>query len=351
VSYDYTLMFLPSIRPDSYVLVTSQGDSVAVRHYASREVKPTPDRSRNLAKIKAERRRPGAPDVQEERHSTEDLNYWYRRTAAANRRAGLGGQGDTKVGAGRAEPPSAIEAPPPAPAQSLRFVDHRGKALTVMADWQALHPELHWKAGHSAMELARSWHAAEGFPGAVAHALRAEPFRGLRLDRAIAECRTAVPGAGRPSHTDLMVEATDGAGHRVVVAVEGKVRESFGPLVAAWLQEVDHERSAANKQERLRGLCEGLGLTVAGTDSLRYQLLHRTWAGLRHAAELGATQAVLLVHSFAPTPDADNRSAFAAFLTAMGHTGFKPGALAPLGRRMGIDLWAAWVSDTPLPTQ
>ena len=206
-----------------------------------------------------------------------------------------------------------------------------------------------FRSGYSAMELARAWHHADGFPAAVAAVLASGPFGPLAVVRAIAECRTPVPGAGRPSHTDLMVEAADAAGGRVVIAVEGKVNESFGPLVGAWLREVDHERSAANKLERLRGLCDGLGLPMgAGTEALRYQLLHRTWAAVSHAKSVGAQRAVVLVHSFAPPPDYDNRAAFGAFLAAMGQATFTSGAVLPLGRRMGVDLWAAWVSDTPL---
>ena len=344
----YRLMHLPSIEKHTYVLVTSQGDSIAVRHYPDETAPPRIHRSHTVAEITADSKRSQAPVIEEEPKRTELSAHWRRRIDAANRAARLGGP------AGSTPAPTAspeLLGDPRAASNASRFVNHLGRPLVTVADWQAIHPEVHWKGGYSAMELARSWHAAEGFPPAVASALGAGPFAGLRLDRAIAECRTAVPGAGRPSHTDLMVEATDPAGNRVVVAVEGKVKESFGPLVGAWLQTVDHQRSASNKQERLQGLCDGLGLSVACTDSLRYQLLHRTWAGLRHAVALGATRTILLVHSFAPAPDADNRSAFAAFLVSMGHAGFTPGALVPLGRRMGIDLWAVWVSDTALPGQ
>lgn len=344
MSYDYRLMHLPSIQKDSYVLVTSRGDSVAVRHYATATATPNPIRSRKLGEIEAEAKRSRAPVIVEGTHSTEDPGHWWRRIQAANRRAG--------IGSSSAPPASPTPVPPrePPPAsQPRRFVSHLGTPLNTLADWQALHPAGHWKAGYSAMELARAWHHADGFPREVAAVLASRPFGPLAVDRAIAECRTPVPGVGRPSHTDLMVEAVDGVGGRVVIAVEGKVRESFGPLVGAWLREVDHERSAANKLERLHGLCTGLGLPMgAGTEALRYQLLHRTWAAMSHAKSAGAHRAVVLVHSFAPPPDYDNRAAFGAFLAAMGQTTFTPGVVLPLGRRMGIDLWAAWVSDTPL---
>lgn len=344
MSYTYELMWLPSLVPDSYVLVTSRGDSVAVRHYASAKLPPHIDRSRSLASIEAEARQAGAPVIRESAKSTENASHWWMRIAVANRKRGL-------APGSHPSPATATARPPRIPSSSAPMVDHRGRALVTLADWQALHPERHWKAGYSAMELARSWREAAGFPPAVANALRKGPFEDLAFVRGIAECRTPVPGAGRPSHTDLMVEARDAGGQGVAIAVEGKVNESFGPLVGAWRTKVDDTRSAENKAERLAGLCDGLQLSVddPATDRLRYQLLHRTWAALSHAESMGASRSVLLVHSFATGPDADNRAAFREFLRAMGQSSFELGHPIRLGERRGIELWAAWVSDTPLP--
>lgn len=347
VKHHYRLMHLPSIERHSYVLVTSQGDAVAVRYYPDETSSPRILRPGALAEIEAEARRGRARVIEEEPKRVELSAHWWRRIQAANRRADLGPSSSARL------PPAPTASPelaaPHQPRRLGRFVNHLGSPLATLADWQALHPAVHWKAGYSAMELARAWHHADGLPPAVAGALASAPFGPFVVDRAIAECRTSVPGVGRPSHTDLMVEAVDAAGGRVVIAVEGKVSELFGPLVGAWLRKVDHGRSAANKLERLRGLCDALGLPMgADTEALRYQLLHRTWAAMSHAKSVGAPRAVVLVHSFAPPPDYDNRAAFGAFLKAMGQAAFSPGAVLPLGRRMGIDLWAAWVSDSPL---
>jgi hypothetical protein len=347
MKHDYRLMHLPSIEKHSYVLVTSQGDAVAVRHYPNEMSSPRVQRPGALTEIEAEARRGGAPVIEEEPKRVELSAHWWRRIQAANRRAGLG----ASLPSPHTSTPTASPklAAPPHQSRLPRFLSHLGSPLATLGDWQALHPAVHWKAGYSAMELARAWHHADGLPPAVAAVLASGPFGPLVVDRAIAECRTSVPGVGRPSHTDLMVEASDAAGGRVVIAVAGKVSEPFGPLVGAWLREVDHDRSAANKLDRLRGLCDGLGLPMgAGTETLRYQLLHRTWAAVSHAKSVRANRAVVLVHSFAPPPDYDNRAAFGAFLAAMGQAAFAPGAVLPLGQRMGIDLWAAWVSDRPL---
>jgi hypothetical protein len=182
----------------------------------------------------------------------------------------------------------------------------------------------------------------------VAEALAHGPFAEIVVEKGIAECLTAVPGAGRPSHTDLMVEARSPSG-KVVLGVEGKVHESFGPRVDAWLAKEEPGRSSSNKEARLRGLCEGLGLSAdaPSTLAIRYQLLHRSWAALAHAKAVGAQAAILLVHSFAETGDTENVADYRAFLRALGADGGL-GVLTSLGVRGGTAFWAAWVRDRPL---
>jgi hypothetical protein len=352
MSFTYELMFLPSVQSDSYVLVTSRGFSVAVRFYATPTTPPRIDRSRDLASVRQEARVAGFPVITEEARKTELSGHWWDRTQKANRHL----QRRHAVGVGQpTEPPRPRDEPrfashPQAGPPPFPFVDHQGRALDSLDGWRSLHKAHHWKAGYSAMELARTWHSAGGFPPAVARVVQAEPFGGLTLDHAIAECRTPVPGGRRPSQTDLMVQARDAAGRLVVVAVEGKVNEPFGPFVAAWIRSVDTSDSPTDKPERLRCLCDALSLAVddPSTGRLRYQLLHRTWAALAHAKRVGAPVAVLLVHSFATAPDRDNRAAFHAFLRAMGQDEFTTGKLLPVGSRLGVELWAAWVCDVPL---
>lgn len=350
----YELMYLPRVHPGSYVLVTSRGASVAVRVYADAVNPPRRIDGKDLPslpRLAAEARSAGKPVLPQEVLATSNTKEWFRRISRANEQYGLGaalgrdGAGDrlrTPARPARSEPTAS-----PAFSPTI-FVSNDGRPLRSLADWQALHPPQHWKAGYSAMELARSWHDAQGFPAAVADVLASGPFAGIVVEKGIAECLTAVPGAGRPSHTDLMVEARSPTG-KMVLGVEGKVHESFGPRVDAWLAKEEPGRSRSNKEARLRGLCEGLGLSADATStlSLRYQLLHRSWAALAHAKATGAQAAVLLVHSLAVDGDEGNVTDYQAFVRALGADG-GVGVLTSLGDRGGMPFWTVWVRDRPL---
>ncbi len=356
MSWSYELMLLPAITEDTYVLVTSRGDSVAVRIYSSADHPPRRLDGRDLPSLRELRRQArgaGHPVLEERAHKTTDVHYWLQRIKHAN--SVLPNQPATQSSP---DPPPRTDPHGPSlqawrgtPTQPGGFQDHQGRPLITLEDWRSVHPERHWKKGYSAMELARRWSHAQGIPPRVADALRGGGIGPLTLRRAVAECRTPVPGGGRPSHTDLMVEATDASGALVVLGVEGKVSESFGPLVKSWLAKVEQDRSRENKEQRLAGLLDALAIDrphheIAG---LRYQLLHRTYAAIAHAEGLGASQAVLVVHSFATGADAANQRAFATFLDAMGSEPVEPGAVASLGPRQGIELSAVWVQDRPLP--
>lgn len=206
-------------------------------------------------------------------------------------------------------------------------------------DWKRLlaKPDLHWKAGYSAMTLARAWESArqEGFPPEVASILRTTQQPGwdaLRLLLAIPEYQVALPGGQRPSQTDLLALARSQTG-LVVVAVEGKVDESLGPTVGEKRRE-----NSAGVSERLGFLLQSLGLAGC-PDDVRYQLLHRTVSAMLVARDFAAEGAVMLIHSFSPSEKwfAD----FAAFGGLFGKTP-APGQLVSLGAHDGIPLWAGW---------
>lgn len=356
MSWTYELMYLPGRHAGSYVLVTSRGASVALRIYVDGVTDPRRIDGRDLPGLPglyAEARAAGKPILPQDEEAIGNAGEWARRISRANERHGLPALGG-RVGADRAPTPVTAPSPlktAPAPAISRTvFESIDGTPLRSLADWQALHSARHWKAGHSAMEMARAWHHAQAFPPAVAEVLARGPFGTLVVERGIAECLTEVPGAGRPSHTDLMVEARGPAG-RVVIGVEAKVREAFGPRVDAWLNKEEPGRPRSNKELRLRGLCAelGLGPEAATTLALRYQLLHRSWAALAHAKETGARAAVLLVHSLADGEDEDNLADYRAFTRALGFVAADLTAPMYLGVRGGLPFWGAWVCDRPLP--
>lgn len=172
---------------------------------------------------------------------------------------------------------------------------------TSPEDWRRLlaKPELHWRTGSSARTLAHCWEHASGFPQSVQSVLddAEAPFpRGLSMLLGIPGRRVPLPGGSRSSQTDLFVLARSDDG-LVVLCVEGKVDETFGPLVSEWLT----EDASPGKHERLAFLAGKLGIDEDAVGSLRYQLLHRTASALIEAEAFDVRHAVMLVHSFGAT--------------------------------------------------
>jgi len=119
-----------------------------------------------------------------------------------------------------------------------------------------------------------------------------------------------------------------------VIAVEGKAREPFGPLVSEW-------NDGHGKQERLDDLCRQLGLDTTGVGGLSYQLLHRTVSALLEARRYGAREALMLVHSF----DAEDTSldAYQAFAAALGLGNAVANAITGPTVRDEVTLRLGWV--------
>jgi hypothetical protein len=223
--------------------------------------------------------------------------------------------------------------------------------LRTLGDWQSRlgDPELHWKRGASAMELAVAWlgarRSARGLPKDVAEILDAVPIlRGGTVKLAIPELRTSLPGGSRASQTDLwaLLKSDD---RFVSLSVEGKAAEPFGEITSDW-----RNASKPNgRQDRLAFLLEQLGLAEVDALPLRYQLLHRTVAALIEARESRADVAVMLVQHFAPPGAAASASLgdFEKFAAALGVTA-KVGCLHEVPRCLAtIPLWIGWI-ESPL---
>lgn len=243
-------------------------------------------------------------------------------------------------------------------------------------DFRALlaDPVRHWKEDRSASKLAHSWWKADqdhgGFPPVVQDVLNVSSVASLKSLKPVTifpEVKSVLPGGNRCSQTDLWVLASRPIApfahlgddedpdwismdanttyalseprELVSIAVEGKAREGFGPLLSDWLKNASPE-----KHLRLRFLCHRLGLNVESLPgSIRYQLLHRTVAALIEAERFCAKHALMLVHSFDLT-DCGFRDyeAFAALLGGEAAVN----SVVSIGERSGIQLHLAWVRDT-----
>ena len=177
-----------------------------------------------------------------------------------------------------------------------------GRILTFTSgpyDWKDLlaDPGKQWKRGYSARTLAHCWEASDGFPPEVAQpfAMNNEHLLAeLTPILAVPEFKVCLPGGVRASQNDIFVLAQSVAGP-VVVMVEGKVNESFGPTVEAWRKD-----ASAGKKARLEFLSRTLGLESSPSGLVRYQLLHRAASAIIVGEQYRAAAAVLAIHSFSP---------------------------------------------------
>ena len=169
---------------------------------------------------------------------------------------------------------------------------------TSGSDWQRLlgKPKLHWKVGYSAMSAAACWEDNHpNLPSEIVTALEATndvALKNLELLLAIPEWEVDLPGGDRPSQTDIMA-ITQSKNGLIVLAVEAKVEEPFGPT----LQEKKLDASGG-QLSRISYLEKELGRTTPFPNHIRYQLLHRSVSALLTAKSFHSSVAVMLVHSF-----------------------------------------------------
>ncbi len=106
-------------------------------------------------------------------------------------------------------------------------------------DWKPLlaKPDKHWRTGYSAKALAYCWQEADGFPAEVKKVFKnscIDLFQDIQMLVAFPEYTVPLkPYGSRPSQNDIFILAK-GNGQLISIAVEGKVDEPFGELVADW---------------------------------------------------------------------------------------------------------------------
>jgi len=229
---------------------------------------------------------------------------------------------------------------------SRLFVPTRG-----VESWRGLlaDPERHWKQGRSAYELAHSWETEDvrksprGLPAKVAAVLDTSPrTEGAVLVIGIPEHRVALPGGGHASQTDLWALLRVGSSF-VSMAVEAKAGEMLGPVVAEWR---DDPNPRTGKPMRLDAIRRHLGLDHADLDPIRYQLLHRAASAVIEAGRVGASAALLAVHSFSREGDKKSLEDVRTFARLYDVEGEEDRVVA-LSANATIPLYLAWISDAP----
>jgi len=145
----------------------------------------------------------------------------------------------------------------------------------------------------------------------------------------------------KASQNDIFILAK-GNGQLISIAVEGKVDESFGEVIADWKL---HDRGG--KKARLKFLCEVLQLDMDKIDHIRYQLLHRTASAVIEAKKFNARNALMLIHAFKKTKENYDQSFrdYDQFLELFGAKG-DVDSLVFAKSIDGINLYFGWVKGS-----
>lgn len=164
------------------------------------------------------------------------------------------------------------------------------------ADWKQFlaQPGKQWKNGYSAKSLATCWQSANGIPEKVKQVFantNCIDLKDVEMLFGIPEYKVGLPG-GHASQNDLFVLVRTDK-EIFPIMVEGKVNESFGPLIIEWKKDM-----SKGKKGRLDYLCKLLNLTNKNVDNIRYQLLHRTASAIITANKYHCKTAMILIHSF-----------------------------------------------------
>jgi hypothetical protein len=199
-------------------------------------------------------------------------------------------------------------------------------------DWRAWtrpKKDYQWRAGRSAMELARAWFTSPTptCPREICDLLASLPRgTGLRLVTGLPEHVTPLPERGEGRNHDLLLYGHTDDGD-IVISVESKVDESFGETVGAYWSKGRRSKTPTRAPERI----ETLLLMAFGAEArpdtspwkeLRYQLLTGVIGTAIEASRRGVATAVVVVHEFR-TESADveslatNSEDFRAFVSAL----------------------------------
>lgn len=188
------------------------------------------------------------------------------------------------------------------------------KSINSWTEWpRPKKPELHWKAGRSAMELAKAFLPpnARGpkLPAALARLFRgAGRFANLVIDEGVPELLTDLPphGAKGPRNHDMWLRGQS-AGGLVGIGLEAKADESFDEVIGEKYRTALRKRGAKSSTrtpERFAAVTSlALGREVGAAEltecPLRYQLITGVAGTLLQSAREKRDIAAFVVYELA----------------------------------------------------
>lgn len=193
----------------------------------------------------------------------------------------------------------------------------QGEAIRDWRDWtRPKDATKHWRAGRSALELARAWFTSEAprIPAEVAQLLATSSLLDhLVIENGSPEAVTPLPHGREGRNHDLLLTGTAACG-KVVVAVEAKADEPFGSerIGSYWRRMRDgrdprdgSRPTPSNLPERIEALLQILLGNVRPDrppwSEVRYQLLTAAAGAVVEAERRKAQLAVLIIHEFRTT--------------------------------------------------
>lgn len=222
------------------------------------------------------------------------------------------------------------------------LVDRNGNPVADWRAWTRPKKSSQWRAGRSAMELARAWFVSSspGCPRELAELLAGQPsFVGLRLVQGIPEHSTPLPERGEGRNHDLLL-CGQADGGPVVISVEAKVDESFGEMIGVYWSKASRRATPTRAPERIEALLGMVFGARARPDArpwrdLRYQLLTAVAGTAIEAARRSASTAAVVVHEFRTeklraervAANAEDFQAFVSLLLGMPQAEVVPGRL------------------------
>ncbi len=203
-------------------------------------------------------------------------------------------------------------------------IKKNGHTINSVDDWfhfaPPKRPDLHWKDGRSAKELAKAWFPADGLPvipAELSSLLESSVVIG-KIDLCDGEPEAVVhvdSFRGEPPNCDLLIHGTCKRG-KVAIYVEAKADERFGQEVGQAFDNGERTNAAfakgerarlSNSPDRIRLLTSAvLGTCAEDCRELRYQLLYGTAAALS-ATKHDALAAIFVVHEFVTECTEDTR--------------------------------------------
>ena len=181
--------------------------------------------------------------------------------------------------------------------------------------------------------------AVERIPNGLPPEISEIVGKDTRLILAIPEHKVPIPGGSKESQSDVFALLAMGDA-TCTLTVETVRDESFGPLIHQW-----QDKTANGGEDRLSALCNELDVQYPPPADLRYQLFHRTVSAIYEADRFNADIAAMIVHSFVPEGEDEDKDGFADFVAFCEFLGFTDVEKSkPMRKTLssGIDLLLGW---------